>query len=104
MLEKLLKELGERGFEVSWRYEIMTNLIIIRMEKRIDGRWYKLDSRVEFSDLYSSGSALFEFNMMYVLREMAGKIERDFSKSGSHSGYKTKVMIVDEMKGEKLCL
>ena len=100
MLEKLLKELGERGFEVSWRYEIMTNLIIIRMEKRIDGRWYKLNSRVEFSDLYSGGSALFEFNMMYILREMAGKIERDFSKSGSHSGYKTKVMIVDEMKGE----
>ena len=86
MLEKLLKELGERGFEVSWRYEIMTNLIIIRMEKRIDRRWYKLDSRVEFSDLYSGGSALFEFNMMYVLREMAGKIERDFSKKSYDLG------------------
>ena len=100
MLEKLLKELGERGFEVFWRYEITTNLILIRMEKRIDGRWRKLDSRVEFSDLYSGGSALFEFNMARILREMANKMERDFSDSGSHSGYRTKIVIADKMEGE----
>lgn len=100
MLEKLLKELGERGFEVLWRYEITTNSIIVRMEKRIGGRWRGLDTRVEFSDLYSGGSALFEFNMMYILREMANKIERDFLKSGSHLGYRANVAIVDETKGE----
>lgn len=100
VLERLLKELGERGFEVSWRYEIMTNSIVIRMEKRIGGRWRILETRVEFSDLYSGGSAMFEFNMMYILREMAGKMERDFSESGSHSGYRTKVIIVDELEGE----
>lgn len=91
MLEKLLKELGERHFEVSWRYEVMTNSIIVRMEKRIDGLWRKLDTRVDFSKLYSGGS---------TLREMANKMERDFSNSSSHSGYKTKVTIADEMKGE----
>lgn len=78
MLEKLLKELGERGFEVSWRYEVMTNSIIIRIEKRIDGLWRKLDTRVDFSKLYSGGS---------TLREMVNKMERDFSN-------------VDAMKGE----
>lgn len=87
MLEKLLKELGERHFEVSWRYEVMTNSIIIRIEKRIDGLWRKLDTRVDFSKLYSGGSAMFEFNTMYILREMANKMERDFSN-------------VDAMKGE----
>ena len=100
MLEKLLKELGERGFEVLWRYEVMTNSIIIRMEKRVDGRWYKLNSRVEFFELYPGGSTMFEFNMARILREMANKFERDFSESGSHLGYRTKVTIADEMKGE----
>ena len=100
MLEKLLKELSERHFKVSWRYELTTESIIIRLEKRINGLWRKLDNRVGFSMLYSGGSAMFEFNMVYILREMANKMERDFSESGSHSGYRTKVMIADEMKGE----
>lgn len=100
MLEKLLKELDERGFKVSWWYEVMTNSIIIRMGKRIDGLWRKLDNRVEFFDLYPGGSAMFEFNMARILRGMANKMERDFSDSGSHSGYRTKVVIADEMEGE----
>ena len=100
MLEKLLKELGERGFKVLWHYEVMTNSIVIRMEKRVNGLWYKLEKRVEFFDLYPGGSTMFEFNMTLILREMANKWERDFSESGSHSGYKTKVVIADEMEGE----
>ena len=33
-IERLLKELGERHFEVLWRYEVFTNSIVIQMDKR----------------------------------------------------------------------
>lgn len=35
MLEKLLKELGKKGYEVSWRYVVMLDAIDIRHLKRI---------------------------------------------------------------------
>lgn len=75
MLENLLKELGERNFKVSWQCEITTNSIIVRMEKTIDRRRYKLEQRVEFCDLYSGPSVLFEFNMTMLLRRMARKLD-----------------------------
>ena len=34
MIESLLKELGERHFEILWRYESATNSIVIQMDKR----------------------------------------------------------------------
>lgn len=85
MLENLLKELGERNFKVSWRYEITTNSIIVRMEKTIDRRRYKLEHRVEFCDLYSVRSALFEFNMTMLLRQMAYKLDET---KGENNGNK----------------
>lgn len=35
MLEKTLIDLAHRHFEIMWRYEAMTNSIIVRMEKTI---------------------------------------------------------------------
>ena len=34
MLEKTLIDLAHRHFEIMWRYEAMTNSIIVHMEKR----------------------------------------------------------------------
>lgn len=72
MLEKLLKELGERGYEVMWRYETMTNSIRIRMEKKIGKEWCYEERIVGFDELYygSGSQSMFEFNMDRILREM----------------------------------
>lgn len=45
-IERLLKELGERHFEVLWRYEVLTNSIVIQMDKRYCHQWYRL-ARIE---------------------------------------------------------
>lgn len=82
MLEELLKELGKRGFEVLWRYEVMTNLIVMRMEKKADKQWYKLERRFEFSDFYPGGSEMFEFNMTLLVRQMAQDLEQMFQSQG----------------------
>jgi hypothetical protein len=36
MFERTLKDLANRHFEVIWRYENMTNSIMVRLEKRFD--------------------------------------------------------------------
>lgn len=82
MLEELLKELGKRGFEVLWRYEVMTNSIVMRMEKKADKQWYKLERRFEFSDFYPGGSEMFEFNMTLLVRQMAQDLEQMFQSQG----------------------
>lgn len=35
MIENLLKDLGENHFEVLWKYECITDSIVIQMEKKI---------------------------------------------------------------------
>lgn len=51
MFERTLKDLANRHFEVIWRYENMTNSIMVRLEKRFDHQWYKLERRIGFEDL-----------------------------------------------------
>ena len=48
MFERTLKDLANRHFEVIWRYENMTNSIMVRLEKRFDHQWYKLERRIGF--------------------------------------------------------
>ena len=79
MLEKLLKELGEKGYEVYWRYNIMLNCIDIRLERRFNKQWYKLNRMVTFTEIYAipGGQSGFEFAMTQILRWMVEKMERD---------------------------
>lgn len=79
MLEKLLKELGEQGYEVSWRYNVIPNAIDIRLEKRYIKQWYKLNQMVTFDEIRAiPGSQLgFEFAMTQILQWMVKKMERD---------------------------
>lgn len=89
MLEKLLKDLGEQGYEIEWRYEVPTNSIIIRMTKpfkRKTWRRYQLCQKVEFDAFYfgPSSEQMFEFNMVQILRQMVEKMEHD---AGKHDGY-----------------
>lgn len=56
------KDLANRHFEVIWRYENMTNSIMVRLEKRFDLKWYKLERRIGF-ETYEIQHALFEFCM-----------------------------------------
>lgn len=59
MFERTLKDLTNRHFEVFWRYENMTNSIMVRLEKRFDHQWYKLERRIGFEDLKTSNMPLF---------------------------------------------
>lgn len=79
MLEKLLKELGERGYEVSWRYNVTMNCIDIRLEKRYIKQWYKLNRMVTFDQMRAipEGQSGFEFAMTQILQWMVEKMERD---------------------------
>lgn len=79
MLEKLLKKLGEQGYEVMWRYNVMMNCIDIRLERRFNKQWYKLNQMVAFDEMrYISGGQLaFEFAMTQILRWMVEKMEED---------------------------
>ena len=47
MFERTLKDLANRHFEVMWRYENMTNSIIVRLEKRFDRQWCALPGFVD---------------------------------------------------------
>lgn len=92
MLEKLLKELGEQGYTVEWRYELPTNSIIIRLIKIFPGegwRRYQLCQKVGFDEFYYGvcSQSMFEFNMVQILRQMVKKIEHD---AGKHDGYYAK--------------
>lgn len=79
MLEKLLKELGEKGYEVSWRYNIMLNCIDIRLERRFNKQWHKLNRMVTFEEMryISGGQSAFEFAMTQILRWLINKMEHD---------------------------
>ena len=79
MLEKLLKELGEKGYEVSWRYNVTLDCIDIRLERRFNKQWYKLNRMVTFGEIYaiSGDQPGFEFAMTQYLRWMVNKMEEE---------------------------
>lgn len=79
MLEKLLKELGENGYEVSWRYNVTLGCIDIRLERRFQKQWYKLNRMVTFTEMrdISGGQPGFEFAMTQILRWSINKMEEE---------------------------
>ncbi|WP_373223184.1 hypothetical protein [Flavonifractor plautii] len=74
MLEKTLIDLAHRHFEIMWRYEAMTNSIIVRMEKRYKQQWHKQNYRITFEEIGCSGG--FELSMSMLLNHMADEINR----------------------------
>lgn len=75
MIENLLKELGERHFEVLWRYEVLTNSIVIQMDKRYCHHWHRLARKVTFDDFRHIISNQFEDIMVQILKDMAQELE-----------------------------
>lgn len=75
MFEKTLQSLGAQGYEVQWRYEIITNSIIVRMEKRHNHQWWRRECRIKYEDIGMSGG--FELTMIIFLKRMAMEMERD---------------------------
>lgn len=75
MIENLLKELGERHFEVLWRYEILTNSIVIQIDKRYCHQWHRLVRKIMFDDLRYIRNNRFEDVMVQILKEMAHELE-----------------------------
>ena len=75
MIERLLKELRERHFEILWRYEVLTNSIVIQMDKRYCHQWYRLARKVMFDDFRRIRSNQFEFVIVRFLKEMAQELE-----------------------------
>ena len=74
-IERLLKELGERHFEVLWRYEVLTNSIVIQMDKRYCHQWYRLARKVTLDDFHHFITDKFEDTMVRFLKEMAQELE-----------------------------
>lgn len=72
MLEELLKMLGSRGYEVMWRYEVMTNSIVIQLERRVDKQWCQLKRVVSFDDIRS-------FGMAQILKRMLAEMPEERS-------------------------
>lgn len=75
MIENLLKELGERHFEVLWRYEVLTNSIVIQMNKRYCHQWHGLIRKVTFDDFRHLINDQFEDVMVRFLKDMAQELE-----------------------------
>lgn len=75
MIENLLKDLGERHFEVLWRYEFMTDSIVIQMEKRSGHQWHRIVRKVTFDDFRHFKSNQFEDIMVQILKDMAQELE-----------------------------
>lgn len=88
MLEELLKELCEKGYEVSWRYNVMLNCIDIRLEKRFNKQWYTLNRMVTFDQMRAipGDQSGFEFTMTKILRWMVEKMEQD-TKGENHEQF-----------------
>lgn len=75
MIESLLKELGERHFEILWRYESATNSIVIQMDKRDCHQRHRLVRKVMFDDFRRIRSNQFEFVIVQFLKDMAQELE-----------------------------
>ena len=55
MLEKTLIDLAHRHFKIMWRYEAMTNSIIIHVEKQYGQQRYQQNYRITFEEIGCSG-------------------------------------------------
>lgn len=79
MIESLLKELGERHFEILWRYESATNSIVIQMDKRDRHQRHGLVRKVMFDDFHRIRSNQFEqFELScYELKKLKGERNND---------------------------
>lgn len=74
MLEKTLIDLAHRHFEIMWRYEAMTNSIVVHIEKRYNQQWYKQNYRVTFREIGCSGG--FEVFMSMLLKHLADEMNQ----------------------------
>lgn len=74
MLEKTLIDLAHRHFKIMWRYEAMTNSIIIHVEKQYGQQRYQQNYRITFEKIGCSGG--FELSMIVLLNRMADTINR----------------------------
>ena len=74
MLEKTLIDLAHRHFKIMWRYEAMTNSIIIHVEKQYGQQRYQQNCRITFEEIGCSGG--FELSMIVLLNRMADTINR----------------------------
>ena len=74
MIEKVLKELAERHFEVFWKYEVLTDSIDIQLYKRNNGKLYKIVRKVGFDEIRCG--SIFEFFMVQILKNMAQELEQ----------------------------
>lgn len=77
-IEKVLSDLGKRHFEIYWRYEVLTNSIIIQLEKRVHHRWYRTVQKVRSDDICHSNG--FDFFMVQILKNLAQELEQDIAK------------------------
>lgn len=83
IFEQTLKNLADRGFEVSWLYESMTNSILIRLKKMdLNKQWYRNEYRIGLEDMgrYLGSDSLFDFNMAQFLKAMASEVDRILEK------------------------
>lgn len=83
MIEQTLKNLADRGFEVSWLYESMTNSIRICLKKMDRNKqWYRNEYRIGLEDMgrYLGSDSLFDFNMAQFLKAMASEVDRILEK------------------------
>ena len=74
MLEKTLIDLAHRHFKIMWRYEAMTNSIIIHVEKQYGQQQYQQNYSITFEETGCSGG--FELSMIVLLNRMADTINR----------------------------
>lgn len=74
IFEETLIDLAHRHFEIMWRYEAMTNSIIVHMEKRYKQQWHKQNYRVTFREIGCSGG--FEVFMTMLLKHLADETDR----------------------------
>lgn len=81
MLENTLRELGDQGYEIEWKYEHTTDSIIIRMRKTNPFReWYRYQV-CQRIDWYTARHSIclstnFSIIMSQILKEMAERLER----------------------------
>lgn len=81
MLEKLLKELGEQGYEVSWRYNVTNGTIDICLKRLLFNKCW-LYKTVTFDELgyISEGQPGLEFSMTQILRWMVNEMEEEMEE------------------------
>ena len=74
MFEKTLIDLAHRHFKIMWRYEAMTNSIIVHVEKQYGQQRYQQNYQVTFEEIGYSGG--FEVYMVMLLQYLADEINR----------------------------